>query len=97
MFGPVVAAHPSARFLTASLGNVPGSLLDQMCWLVSPVTFGWSRWVDLMNSLSDPEALRTYLLVERWTLDELALPQRLFEEVCEWLTARIVLCRGRCC
>ncbi len=85
VLGLVVAASPSVRALTAGLGNVPGSLLDAVCWLVDPLTFGWLRWVDGMTSLSDPEAQWTYLLVERWTLDELALPQRLFEELVEWL------------
>jgi polyhydroxyalkanoate synthase subunit PhaC len=85
VFGPVVAASPSARILTAALGNVPGSLLDAVCWLTDPVTFGWSRWVDWPNSLPDPEALWTHLLVERWTLDELPLPQRFFEDIHEWL------------
>jgi polyhydroxyalkanoate synthase len=85
LFGPIVAAAPPARELTAVLGNVPGSLLNEICLLASPATFGWARWLDWLGSLSDPRTLWTHLLVERWTLDELPLPQRLFEDLVEEL------------
>jgi polyhydroxyalkanoate synthase len=84
-FGPAVAAIPSARLLTAALGNVPGSWLDAISGLVAPSAFAWARWVDWLSSLIDPQALWTHLLVERWALDELPLPQRLFEDTLEWL------------
>jgi polyhydroxyalkanoate synthase len=92
--GPVVAASPDARLLTAALGNVPGSKLDEICWLAAPGTFGWSRWLDWLSSLAEPAALRTHLLVERWTLDELAVPGRLLEEVVEWLYREDRFMRG---
>ncbi len=94
LFGPMVARAPHARTVTAGLGNVPGSLLNALCLLASPATFGWSRWLDAMNSLADPEALRTHLLVERWTLDEMPLAQRFFEDLVELLYREDRFMRG---
>jgi len=94
IFGALVAGAPPARQLMTAFGNVPGSVLNEICGLAAPVTFGWARWLDLLGSLADPRQLRTHLLVERWTLDELALPQRLFEEVVELLYREDRFMRG---
>ena len=94
LFGPLIAVTPSAHALTATLGNVPGSILNEISLLASPATFGWSRWLDLLSSLTDLQDLWTHLLVERWTLDELSFPQRLFEELVESLYRRDCFMRG---
>jgi polyhydroxyalkanoate synthase len=41
--------------------------------------------LDALTSAADPDALRTHLLVTRWSLDEAPLAGRLFEEVVEHL------------
>lgn len=84
-FGPLVAAAPRAQILTSALGNVPGTLLSMVSFMAAPGSFGWSRWMDRLRSLPDFQALQTHLRVERWTLDEMPLPQQLFEEVVELL------------
>jgi polyhydroxyalkanoate synthase subunit PhaC len=81
----LVAVAPPATVLTALLGNVPGSFLDLVSSAASPSSFVWARWLDWIASLPDPEARLMHLRVERWTLDELPLAQRLFEEVVELL------------
>ncbi len=48
-------------------------------------TFGLERCEDWLKSLSNLKALCTNLQVERWTLDEMPMPQRLFEEVVDRL------------
>jgi polyhydroxyalkanoate synthase len=93
-FGPVTAAISDVQALTDTLGNVPGSFLNAMSLLASPQTFLWSRWLDLVRSASDVHALQTHLLVERWTLDELAVAKRFFEEVVEWLYREDRFMRG---
>ncbi len=50
--------------------------------------------MDWVNSLGDPEALRTHLLVERWSLDEVSLPRRFFEDVVEVLYREDRFMRG---
>ena len=94
LFGPIVAAAPPVRELTAVLGNVPGSVLNEVCLLALPVTFDWARWLDWLGSLIVPQAPWTHALVERWTLDELPLLQRLFEDVVEWLYREDRLLQG---
>ena len=81
----LVALAPKAQELTARLGNVPGSVLSTAAFVASPATFGWSRWQDWLASMGDTDAVLTHLRVERWTLDEVPLARRLFEEVTEEL------------
>jgi polyhydroxyalkanoate synthase len=63
--------------------QVPGSFLSIGSFQASPATFGWDRWSDALLSLAEPAALRTHLQVERWMLDEFALPRRLFAELAD--------------
>jgi polyhydroxyalkanoate synthase len=64
---------------------VPGTLLNVFSSSAAPDSFIWSRWVDALASAADSDALRTHLLVTRWSLDEAPLAGRLFEEVVEYL------------
>lgn len=81
-----VAALPPARVLRALAGGpVPGSFLGLLAAAAMPDAFVLRRWGDLGASLADPLALAVHARVERWALDELALPGRLFEEVLEGL------------
>ncbi len=90
----LVAVSPPACRLTSLLGNVPGSILDVAAFLAAPGTFEGARWVDWLASLPDAEAWRMHMRVERWTMDELPMPRRLFEEVVEWLYREDRLLRG---
>ena len=85
ILGSLVAATPRASSLTAALGNVPGSFLSGAALMAAPVTFGWSRWLDWIESLPDGHSWPTHLRVERWTFEEMPMAQRLFEEVVELL------------
>jgi len=69
---------------------------------VLTMTFGAARWADWVRSFPDPRAMGTHLRVERWTLDEMPLASRLFQEVVEelyradcFMRGRLVV-RGRC-
>jgi polyhydroxyalkanoate synthase len=69
---------------TAALRKVsayPGTLLNAMSLVASPESFLWWRWRDRLLSAGDSESLRTHFLVERWTLDEYAMPSALFADV----------------
>ena len=59
----------------------PGTVLNALSLAASPESFLWWRWRDRFLSAGDPAALRTHLLVERWTLDEYAMPSALFADV----------------
>ncbi|GGG28689.1 poly(R)-hydroxyalkanoic acid synthase [Caldovatus sediminis] len=80
------AAAPHARRLRRLAGSpVPGAFVAQLATAAAPETFVLQRWADLGASLADPLALAIRARVERWLLDELAMPGRLFEEVVERL------------
>jgi polyhydroxyalkanoate synthase len=71
--------------LLSGIDSVPGTLVSHLSALACPETFLWSRSADAFFSASDPVALETHARVERWALDEVALPGRLFHEILEWL------------
>jgi polyhydroxyalkanoate synthase subunit PhaC len=72
----------------------PGSLLSQMSAMASPGTFIWSRMMDAGLSLADRQAMEIHARIERWTLDEIALPGKLVHEIIDWLYRENRLCRG---
>jgi polyhydroxyalkanoate synthase len=65
-----------------------------MAALAAPSTFIWSRLMDAALSATDRQALEIHALVERWTLDEVALPGRLVHEIMQWLFRENRFCRG---
>jgi polyhydroxyalkanoate synthase subunit PhaC len=73
---------PSTSALRQASGY-PGTLLNALGVAASPESFLWWRYRDRLASAWDPAALRTHLLVERWTLDEYAMPSGLFADVIE--------------
>ncbi len=80
-----VEGAPDAHLITALLGTVPGSFLSMAGTLAAPTSFIGARWADWLNSFPDVQAQQTHLRVVRWTLDELAMPRQLLEEVVELL------------
>jgi polyhydroxyalkanoate synthase len=72
----------------------PGSLLSQMSAMASPGTFIWSRLMDAALSVTDPHAMEIHARIERWALDEVALPGKLVHHIIDWLYRENRLCRG---
>jgi polyhydroxyalkanoate synthase len=93
-FAPVVAISPHAGWLRSPERAVPGSLLDIVSAMAAPESFQLARYGDLMVSLADPELLHNHMRVQRWSLDEFALPGQLFEDVVERLYRRDELMSG---
>jgi polyhydroxyalkanoate synthase len=60
----------------------------------SPRTFVAERWTDWLASLPEPQLHRLHFRVLRWSLDEMALPRQLFEEVVEQLYREDQFARG---
>lgn len=75
-------------------GPCPGSLLSNMSALASPDTFIWSRLSDAVFSLTDGHALEVHARVERWALDEVAVPGKLVNQMIEWLYREDRFSRG---
>jgi polyhydroxyalkanoate synthase subunit PhaC len=72
----------------------PGSILSQMSAIASPHTFVWSRLMDAALSAADRHAMDIHARVERWALEEVALPGRLVSEIVELLYRENRFCRG---
>jgi polyhydroxyalkanoate synthase len=72
----------------------PGSLLSHMSAMASPSTFIWSRLMDAALSIADSRAMDVHARVERWALDEVALPGKLVHQIIDWLYRENRLCRG---
>jgi polyhydroxyalkanoate synthase len=64
---------------------VLGSLISQVSAAAAPDTFIWSRLIDTAFSFTDPQGLDVCARVERWALDEVALPGKLVAEILQWL------------
>jgi polyhydroxyalkanoate synthase len=73
---------------------VPGSFLSHVSALACPSAFVWSRLTDVAMSLADPQSLHIHLRVERWALDEVALPGEFMGQVLDWLYREDRFCRG---
>lgn len=93
--GRLVSLLPDTRVLIDDAQTVPGTLLNIVSAVASPQTFIVSRGMDYLASLADPERLRMHLLVERWTLDESAMPRRLFLDLVDHLYREDAFAAGR--
>lgn len=71
---------PPAAAITQELGNVPGTFLNAVSLWSDPITFNVEPSIDWLHSGSSSAAW-LHWRVRRWTLDETAVPRRLFEEV----------------
>lgn len=89
-----VASLPSAQSMFGA-NAVPGAYLSVLAGLAAPGTFHAARLRDLMASSLSPPMLRRHMRVERWTLDEAAIPARLFDDVAEFLLRRDAFQVGR--
>ena len=93
--GRLVSLAPDVRALIGDAEVIPGWLLNAFTAVASPQTFILSRAMDWLGSVGDPDRMRLHLLVERWTLNETALPQRLFVDVVERLYRQDAFAAGR--
>ncbi|HYZ31881.1 MAG TPA: alpha/beta fold hydrolase [Crenalkalicoccus sp.] len=91
-----VAAMPHARVLRGLGGGspVPGSFTALLSTTAVPEVFVLQRWADFSTSLAEPLAASIHARVERWALDEFAMPGQLFEDVLERLYREDCLVAG---
>ena len=101
---PLCFEQASSRFRDALVALIPeefseakvvaGSLLSQISAVASPNTFVWSRWTDAALSLADHTAMDIHARIERWALDEVALPGKLVNQIFQWLYRENRFCQG---
>lgn len=93
--GRSVSLVPDTQALIDAAEAVPGSLLNILSAMASPQAFIFSRGTDFFASLAGPARMRIHLLVERWTLDETAMPRRLFLDLIDRLYRDDAFAAGR--
>lgn len=82
----MVASAPHAALISVPMGAVPGIVLDLVSLVAgAPDEFLWGRSIDAWSLLGTAHAMMLHAAVLRWTLDELALPARLFTDFVELL------------
>ena len=84
-FEPLAAAFDNARRAAPLPAAIPGAWLSMLSVAAAPATFVVDRYLDWLNSLSFPQALRRHYQVERWALDEMPMPRALFEDLVDQL------------
>lgn len=72
----------------------PGSVLSIASATASPMTFIQSRLMDAILSAADTAAMDLYARIQRWALDEVALPGKLMSDIIELLYRENRFCRG---
>ncbi len=88
------AAAISSPLTVTHSALIPGSAVSFLSALGWPQIFIWSRIEDSLLSAINPRAAVRCARVERWALDEVALPEVLLRQVAEWLYRENRLCRG---
>jgi polyhydroxyalkanoate synthase len=63
------------------LGRIPGAVLDWFSVAADPMSYGLLPALDALISAGDPDLSTTHMRVRRWTLDEFAMPARLFRDI----------------
>lgn len=101
---PLCFAAGESRFRDALIAQVPapvpdsnpypGSMLSHASAAASPEAFIWSRYTDALLSVFSRAAMDIHARVERWALDEVALPGKLVSEIVEMLYRENHFCRG---
>lgn len=84
---------PAWKALDAA-AHIPGSLLGMASTGAQPGTFCTSRYLDCVASIGSRDQTITHWRVERWTLDELAMSCKLFNDVMEQLYRHDRFMRG---
>jgi polyhydroxyalkanoate synthase subunit PhaC len=91
---PVFGAMVARLQADALPDALPGSFLSAASANAAPRVFGSERLLDALLSAGDPVGLRTHFLVERWTLDEFALPRQLVVELATRIVREDLFMRG---
>jgi polyhydroxyalkanoate synthase len=94
-FRPLLAHGVSGHDIARHFGSIPGSFLSTLAAAACPSEFKFERYVDWAASMLNAKDMETHLRVERWTMDELALPGTLYEQVVDQLYRQNLLMHGK--
>lgn len=72
--------HLDLSLVEGTMARVPGALLNQVFLSLKPAALSNQKYLDLVERLSEPEAIGDFLAMERWIADSPDQPVRVFAE-----------------
>lgn len=93
-FTRLLELHVPAEAVLSSSARIPGSTLSMIGASAAPAEFGLNRYLDYIACLGSRELMETHCRVERWTMDEVSMPRKLFDDVVEQLYRQDRFMRG---
>ncbi|MCC7411300.1 MAG: class III poly(R)-hydroxyalkanoic acid synthase subunit PhaC [Gammaproteobacteria bacterium] len=86
--------HVDVDQLVATLGNVPGELLNFAFLSLRPFRLGIAKYLDLLRRVDDADAVRNFARMERWIFDSPDQPGEVFRQFVQDFYQRNALVRG---
>lgn len=86
--------HVDVERLVATLGNVPGSMLNWAFLALKPLSLSAGKALDLIEILDDPAQLASFARMERWLQDNPDQAGRAFREFVDAFFRRNALLTG---
>ena len=74
------AEHVDVDTLVATVGNVPGEMLNALFLALMPFRLTSQKYVDLLDHSDDPRALENFLRMEKWIFDSPDQPGEMFRQ-----------------
>jgi polyhydroxyalkanoate synthase subunit PhaC len=88
------AEHIDLDALVRATGNVPGELLNALFLSLMPYRLTSQKYVGLLDQIDDPQALATFLRMEKWIFDSPDQAGAMFREFMSWLVRENRLAAG---
>lgn len=96
-FNKLLQSGIAASAIAPAEGRIAGSLLNHISVAAAPATFIGERHLDYWASHGSVRSWRSHWRAVRWTLHELPLPRKLFDEVVEQLYRGDQFMKGQLC
>ena len=80
--------------LVGALGNVPGELLNFSFLAMKPLRLTGQKYLDMLDLLDDPKALKNFLRMEKWIFDSPDQAGEAYRQFIKWFYQENRLVRG---
>lgn len=88
------AEHIDLDHAVATMGNIPGEMLNALFLGLMPFRLTSQKYVDLMDHIEDPRALENFLRMEKWIFDSPDQPGEMFRQFIRWFSKENRLVNG---
>lgn len=88
------AEHVDVDALVATVGNVPGTMLNALFLSLMPFRLTVHKYLALLDQIEDAAAVENFLRMEKWIFDSPDQPGEMFRQFMTWLVKENRLMRG---